>query len=33
MDLFSHLGEGECSGIFNFREFEKHVVKLGFLPS
>ena len=27
MDLFSHLGEGESDGIFNFREFEKHVKK------
>ena len=27
MDLFSCLGEGKHDGIFNFREFEKHVKK------
>ena len=27
MDLFSHLGEGEHDGLFNFRESEKHVKK------
>ena len=27
MDLFSHLGECERDGIFNFRESEKHVKK------
>ena len=27
MDLFLRLGEGECDGILNFREFEKHLKK------
>ena len=27
MDLFSHLGEGERDGIFNFRESEKRLKK------